>query len=143
MAAIIGAVSAGGCSYQLETAGLPKADADVEQSGSIVTADRHASRTATNTANASETDLAYARAVAAEAMARGPKDVSVPWENPNTGANGNITPLATGYRIGGATCRDFLASYVLGQAQSWFQGEACRGQQGKWEVKTLKPFKQG
>ena len=50
--------------------------------------------TTSATSAPSETDLAYARAAAADALARGSKDSSVPWENPNTGAGGNITPLA-------------------------------------------------
>jgi surface antigen len=140
VAAILGAFSAAGCSYQLETT-YSKADADVEQTGSI-------SRTSQRTVEAatasvpSETDLAYARAAAADAVARGSKDTSVPWENPNTGAAGNITPLAA-HNEGGSACRDFLASYVLGQAQAWLEGEACRTEHGKWEVKRLKPLKQG
>lgn len=140
VAAILGAFSAAGCSYQLETT-FSKADADVEQTGSI-------SRTSQRTAEAptaavpSETDLVYARAVATEALARGAKDSSVPWENPNTGAGGNITPLAA-HNEGGFACRDFLASYVLGQAQAWLEGEACRTERGKWEVRSLKPLKQG
>ena len=36
----------------------------------------------------SEADLAYARAAAAEALARGTKDTSHPGENPHTGARG-------------------------------------------------------
>jgi surface antigen len=118
-----------------------KSDADVEQTGSITKSGRQAD--AATVAMPSEIDLAYARAVAAEALAHGSKDSSIPWENPNTGAGGNITPLAAVYNEGSATCRDFLASYVLGQAQAWLQGEACRTAHGKWEVKSLKPFKQG
>ena len=79
-----------------------------------------------NAAAPSEVDLAYARAVAADVLARGGKDASVPWENPHTGAGGNITPLAASYSEGAFTCRDFLASYVRGQAQDWLQGAACR-----------------
>ena len=86
-----------------------------------------------------EADLAYARAAAAEALTRGGKDSSVPWENPQTGAGGNITPLAAAYSQGGFTCRDFLASYVRAGSEAWLQGEACRTDQGKWEVKTLRP----
>ncbi len=89
----------------------------------------------------SEFDLAYARKVAADVLARGGKDASVPWENPQTGAGGNITPLATSYNAGSFTCRDFLASYVRGESQSWLQGEACRTRQGAWEVKSLTPLK--
>ncbi|MFL5085434.1 MAG: RT0821/Lpp0805 family surface protein, partial [Xanthobacteraceae bacterium] len=40
----------------------------------------------------------------------------------------------------GFTCRDFLASYVRGETESWLQGEACRIHQGKWEVKNLRPL---
>ena len=42
-----------------------------------------------------EADLAIARAVASEVLTKGGKDVSMPWENPGTGARGTITPLAS------------------------------------------------
>ncbi len=119
-----------------------KSETEVEQTSSISQASHHTA-TAAIASMPSETDLAYARAVAAEALARGSKDSSIPWENPNTGASGNITPLAAAHNTGGFTCRDFLASYVRGQAQAWLQGEACRTEHGQWEVKSLKPFKQG
>jgi surface antigen len=140
IAAVLAAISAGGCAYQLDT-NFSKNDADVEQTGSIARAG-HAAATG-NVVTPSEIDLAYARAVAADALARGGKDASIPWENPNTGAGGNITPLATAYNEGASTCRDFLASYVRGQAQAWLQGEACQTGHGKWEVKSLRPLKQG
>ena len=41
----------------------------------------------------------------------------------------------------GVTCRDFLASYVKNGTESWLQGEACRAGRGKWEVRTLRPWK--
>jgi surface antigen len=140
VAALVGALSAAGCSYQLETM-FSKADADVEQTGSIAGPSRQANTA--SVATPSEVDLAYARAVAADALARGSKDSSIPWENPHTGAGGNITPLAAANNTGASTCRDFLASYVLGQAQAWLQGEACRTAHGKWEVRSLRPLKQG
>ena len=90
-----------------------------------------------------EVDLVYARAVAADALARSGKDDSVPWHNPNTGAGGNITPLAVSYTEGTFTCRDFLASYVRGQTEAWLKGEACRTGHGKWEVKSLTPLNRG
>jgi surface antigen len=37
------------------------------------------------------------------------------------------------------TCRDFLASYVKNGSESWLQGEACRAERGKWEVRNLRP----
>ena len=138
-AALLSAFSVGGCAYQLETA-FSKTDADVEQTGAIDGADRHVA--VASLPVPAEADLAYARAVAADVVGHGAKDSSIPWENPNTGAGGNITPLAAPYSEGALTCRDFLASYVNGQAQTWLQGEACRTAHGKWEVRSLRPFKQ-
>lgn len=87
-----------------------------------------------------EGDLAIARAVVSEVLTKGDKDTSMPWENPNTGARGTITPLATAYSQDGITCRDFLASYVRNGSESWLQGAACRGDRGKWEVRNLRPW---
>ena len=88
-----------------------------------------------------DADLAYARAAASAVLSRGEKDTSMPWENPRTGTRGTVTPIATAYTQDGRTCRDFLASFVSGNTQSWLQGEACKQQQGEWEVRTLKPWR--
>ena len=88
-----------------------------------------------------ESDLAYARAAAADVLSRGGKDASAPWTNPRTGARGTVTPLATAYTQDGFVCRDFLASYVRQGSEAWLQGEACRLHQGKWEVRKLRPWK--
>ena len=131
-------MAAGGCSYPIETM-FSKKEADVTQTGSIGKSAGRAAP-APEAAPPSEVDLAYARAVAAEALARTTRDISFPWENPHTGAGGNITPLAATHSEGSFTCRDFLASYVRGPSQTWLQGEACRAAHGKWEVKSLRPL---
>jgi surface antigen len=133
-------LAAGGCSFQLHSL-LAKDEADVDQTGSIGRGGQ-VQRPA-DTSAPSEVDLAYARAAASDVLAHSGKDSSVPWQNPSTGAGGNITPLATAYNEGGQSCRSFLASYVHGDSQDWLQGAACRTGQGSWEVKSLKPFKQG
>ena len=74
-------------------------------------------------------------------LGRGGKDTSAPWENPKTGARGTVTPVASSYTQDGFTCRDFLASYVRAGSEAWLQGEACRMHQGRWEVRSLKPWK--
>jgi len=86
-------------------------------------------------------DLAYAKVAAAEVLSRGGRDSSQPWENPQSGARGTVTPLADAYRMEGSLCRDFLASYVADGSESWLQGEACRGGKGRWEVRRLKPWR--
>jgi hypothetical protein len=87
-----------------------------------------------------EGDLAIARAAVSEVLSKGGKDTSMPWENPDTGARGTITPLASSYTQDGASCRDFLASYVKNGSESWLQGAACRRTRGKWEVRNLRPW---
>ena len=141
LAAVACAFAVAGCSYQLSSL-LSKGEPDVETSGSIGRPGSRSGRSA-DASEPPEVDLAYARAVAAEALARAGKDASVPWENPHTGAGGNITPLAAAYSEGGFTCRDFLASYVRAGAEAWLQGEACRTDHGKWEVKSLTPLSRG
>jgi surface antigen len=91
-----------------------------------------------------ESDLAFARNAASDVLTKGDKDSSQPWENPETGARGSVTPLAQSYASeDGRTCRDFLASYVNGRAESWLQGAACKVGQGRWEIHTLRPWKRG
>ena len=75
-------------------------------------------------------------------LTKGDKDSSQPWENPSTGARGSVTPLASAYSAEGRTCRDFLASYVNGTSESWLHGAACRAEDGAWEIRRLKPWKQ-
>jgi hypothetical protein len=86
-------------------------------------------------------DLAYAKLAAVEVVGHDSEDASLPWENPASGARGTVTPLAAAYRVEGEVCRDFLASYVLEGTESWFQGEACRESQGKWEVRRMKAWR--
>jgi surface antigen len=86
-------------------------------------------------------DLAYARAAASEVLRRGKKDASLPWENPRSGARGTVTPIASAYTDDGHTCQNFLASYVSGGNSAWLQGEACKEDGDRWQVRSLTPWK--
>lgn len=136
---------AGACSYQLNTDTAKKAD-DVT-TGSVAARQAQASVLPASAGQAeaaqipAEGDLVFARAAVSEVLSRGGKDASVPWENPATGARGTVTPIAQAYNQDGRICRDFLASYIKPGAESWLQGEACRQAKGKWEVRSLKPWK--
>ncbi|HSZ96474.1 MAG TPA: RT0821/Lpp0805 family surface protein, partial [Bradyrhizobium sp.] len=98
-------IGAGGCSFSRGDSGLAKFGGD-EVTGSVARA------------APTETDLAFARNAASDVLTRGDKDASQPWENPETGARGSVTPLAQAYSSEGRTCRDFLASYVKGESES-------------------------
>jgi surface antigen len=125
-------LGAGGCSLSRGDGAFARMD-DNEVTGSIGTSDPAPT----------DRDLAFARNAASDVLTRGDKDSSQPWENPETGARGSVTPLAQAYSAEGRTCRDFLASYVNGRSESWLQGAACRTEHGRWEIHTLKPWRRG
>ena len=128
-------MSAGGCSfsYQLDSMFGKKDDSSL--TGALVPT---AARPLTGLPP--EGDLIIARAAVNELLNKGGKDSSVPWENPQTGARGTVTPIAAAYSQDGSTCRGFLASYERNGSSSWLQGAACRASKGKWEVRNLKPW---
>jgi surface antigen len=124
---------AGGCSYELGSL-FEKDNAKTgvaRSSGAVIPA---------SNVLPTDTDLAYASAAAADVLTKGGKGVSAPWENPRTGARGTVTPIAAAYSQDGSQCREFLASYVVNDSESWLTGEACRMQQGRWVVRSLKPW---
>jgi surface antigen len=135
MTLILIGVGAGGCSLNHSDQSFARmGNGDV--TGSLGTARSEAPAP-------TEGDLAFTRNAASDVLTKGDKDSSQPWENPETGARGSVTPLAQAYSSEGRTCRDFLASYVNGKSESWLQGAACQSGEGRWEIHTLKPWKQG
>jgi surface antigen len=134
MIVVLIGIEAGGCSFSRGDLGWAKSGGD-EVTGSVMPVK------ATQAAP-TETDLAFARNAASDVLTKGDKDASQPWENPETGARGSVTPLAQAYSSEGRTCRDFLASYVKGDSESWLQGAACQTGRGLWEIHTLKPWRQ-
>jgi outer membrane surface antigen len=142
LAALMLALMSGGCSlsYQLDSL-LGKNEDKNEYTGSIAPAGNRVTDAApASVEGPMESDLTYARAVVSEVLSRGSKDASAPWTNPQTGARGTVTPLATAYDQDGFVCRDFLASYVRQDAEAWLQGEACN-MQGQWQVRSMRPWK--
>ena len=127
-------LGAGGCSMsRTDTNAYAKAD-DGDLTGSI---------TRPKDAAPTETDLAFARNAASDVLTKGDRDSSQPWHNPETGARGSVTPLAQAYASDdGRTCRDFLASWVSGRTENWLQGSGCHSGNGRWEIHTLKPWRQ-
>src|SRR5262245_34246962 len=153
-ALLVLALAGGGCSFNYQLGSMfdkhkdasktdaSKAQAMADATGSIA---RPAPRAEPSKLATGETppdaDLAFARDAVADALSQDGKSTSTPWENPNTGARGTITPITAAYTVDGLTCRDFLASYVRDKTESWLQGEACRIHRGKWEVRSMKPWR--
>ena len=130
MAVILIGIGAGGCSMSRPDGNLATGNDFTGSLGPL------------GAAVPTDSDLAFTRNAASDVLTKGDKDASQPWENPETGARGSVTPLAQAYTSEGRTCRDFLASYVNGSTESWLQGAACQTGHGLWEIHTLKPWKQ-
>ncbi len=135
------ALASGACSMPIGSLSGKDEDKTADRTGSIAAVPASTAPAPAFAEGPAETDLAIARATVSEVLGRGGKDTSAPWENPKTGARGTVTPVASSYTQDGFTCRDFLASYVRGGSEAWLQGEACRMHQGRWEVRSLKPWK--
>ena len=136
MTLILIGLGSGGCSLSRSDSAFAKMD------GSDVTGSL--GKQATSPPVPTESDLVFARTAASDVLTKGDKDSSQPWENPETGARGSVTPLSQAYSADdGRTCRDFLASYVNGRSESWLQGAACKAGHGRWEIHTLKPWTKG
>ena len=135
MTLILIAVGSGGCGLSRTDGAFARMD-DNEATSSIA-------GTQAAVPTPTDSDFAFARNAASDVLTKGDKDSSQPWENPETGARGSVTPLAQAYSSDGRTCRDFLASYVNGRSESWLQGGACKSAHGQWEIHTLKPWKRG
>jgi surface antigen len=138
-------MASGGCSMSYQLGSLFGKDGEkVAEAEQIeTTGTTRASSTAVRSRGdaISDADLKAARTAAIAMLAAGGKDTSAPWQNPDTGARGMVTPITAAYTQDGLTCRDFLASIVRDEAETWLQGEACRVHQGKWVVRTMKPWK--
>ena len=131
------ALASGGCSFSYQLDSMFSRERGPETTTSIRPPPTGHQSTA---ALPLEGDLAAARAAVSEALGKNGRD-AVPWEDPSTGARGTVTPLSSAYSQDGATCRDFLASYVRNGSESWLEGEACRGLKGRWEVRHMRPWR--
>jgi surface antigen len=134
LAPVLLGIACGGCSLSYQFDSLVGKSDKTETTGSIKPV------LVKDVALPPERDLAYTRVAVADALNRGTHDVSLPWENPDSGARGTVTPIASAYNQDGVVCRDFLASYVSGSVESWMRGEACSPTKGKWEVRSMKPW---
>ena len=122
MTLILIGVGSGGCSLSRTDAAFAKMD-DNEVTGSIAAAQAGGPAP-------TEGDLAFARNAASDVLTKGDKDSSQPWENPETGARGSVTPLAQAYSRG--------RTHLPG-----FSGELCQWQQRKLAAGRRLPDRPG
>jgi surface antigen len=75
-----------------------------------------------------------------EALGQKDDGASIPWQNPDTGSRGTVTPVAAAYIKEGFACRNFIASHVGDGRESWYEGTACRVHRGEWEIRSTRPL---
>jgi surface antigen len=78
--------------------------------------------------------------IQSEAVARAlettPAGASSSWTNPDGGTRGSVTPLRTYQNPGGAYCREFQQSIVVGGQTQQAVSTACRQSDGTWRIQS-------
>ena len=78
---------------------------------------------------------------ATDALTKGGKDTSQPWENPDTGARGSVTPLSQAYSPRTAAPAGISWQATSTARRKLAAGRRLQGRQGRWEIHTLKPWR--
>lgn len=81
-----------------------------------------------------ERDRMLASQNAGWALEYAPSGTTQTWDNPDTGHSGSFTPVKTYRGPGGAYCREYQQTVIIGGRQEQAYGTACRGPDGAWQV---------
>ncbi|MBI1309134.1 MAG: glycine zipper 2TM domain-containing protein [Proteobacteria bacterium] len=71
---------------------------------------------------------------AATKAATVPVGQEVTWYNPNSGAQGTITPVRTGQTSEGYACREYQQTVTIGGKTERAYGTACKQPDGSWKI---------
>src|SRR2546426_3209810 len=63
-----------------------------------------------------------------------PSGKSVPWNNPDNGHAGTVTPAHTYQTPNGAYCREYETTITINDRQERSYGRACRQPDGSWQI---------
>ena len=85
----------------------------------------------------SDSDVTLIGSVLATAMAEAEDGATVSWNNPETGASGSLMPLVVARADGGLLCRAFIGTLGVAEAGQKFRGEACRLDDGSWQLMSM------
>jgi 17 kDa outer membrane surface antigen len=64
---------------------------------------------------------------------------TIPWQNPATGSNGDITGVTEQRQASGALCRDFTALRSSYDGIRNYAGSACMNDAGVWHLTAFSP----
>ena len=84
--------------------------------------------------NLSQADQGYYSQAASQAYSA-PTGQTVTWMNPQSGAQGTITPVRTGTNNAtGEVCREYQQTITVGGKTERAYGTACRQADGSWKI---------
>src|SRR5262245_55125658 len=78
-------------------------------------------------------DKKLAAEAAQQALETAPTGKSVPWNNPDSGHSGSITPMRT-YQEDGTYCREYQQTVTIDGKPERSHGTACRQPDGSWKI---------
>ena len=148
------ALGCGGCAMTMELGSFLSDKSDKDEPAKVTQVDRGDARDVTGSlalqskktegANGGihPVDWKLTSAALREALGQKEEGASIPWQNPDTGSRGTVTPVATAYIKDGFACRNFIASHVGEGRESWYEGTACRVHRGEWDIRTARPLEQ-
>jgi surface antigen len=79
-------------------------------------------------------DMAYYNNTSQRAMETAPAGQSLPWQNPQTGNSGTITPTNFYQTSNGQYCREYQQTVSVGGKTQNGYGTACRQPDGSWQI---------
>jgi surface antigen len=77
-------------------------------------------------------DVQLAATTLQRSLEQGRNGETLSWRNAATGATGSITPQGTFLTSGGAYCRAYDETIVIGARSAQSRNTACRDQRGNW-----------
>lgn len=88
-------------------------------------------------------DFRRARAALGTALDPQGEGGGVRWDNGQTGAKGEFTPVGHAYPEDGKICRAFLAEIATKLGEEHLQGTACREKIAEWTIVEVRPWRKG
>ena len=79
-------------------------------------------------------DMAYYDQASQQALETAQPGETLPWQNPQTGTRGQITPSNYYQTAQGQYCREYQQNIVVGGVERQGYGTACRQPDGSWKI---------
>lgn len=83
-----------------------------------------------------KTDMMYYNRASQNALETGQPGQTLPWQNPESGVSGTVTPSSYYKTDSGQYCREYTQTITVGGRTQEGYGVACRQQDGSWQIKS-------